>query len=76
MYVHPYVDAYSKKGVFSLYGKWRRRFGRNFKLMADESLAYLQYKVIDSDRKEIDLKEESDMNSSHSKNRTRSNRDK
>ncbi|MDE7461757.1 MAG: Rne/Rng family ribonuclease [Muribaculaceae bacterium] len=76
MYVHPYVDAYIKKGVFSLYGKWRRRFGRNFKLMADESLAYLQYKVIDSDRKEIDLKEESDMNSSHSKNRTRSNRDK
>ena len=76
MYVHPFVDAYLKKGVFSLYGKWRRRFGRGFKIMADESLAYLQYRVIDSDKKEIDLKEESDMNSSHSKNQTRTkNRD-
>lgn len=77
LYVHPYVEAYIKKGMFSIYGKWRRKFGRSFKLIADESLAYLQYKVIDADKKEIDLKEESDINSSHSKNRTRaSNRDK
>lgn len=76
MYVHPFVEAYIKKGVFSLYGKWRRRFGRGFKLLADESLTYLQYKVLDADNKEIDLKEESDMNSSHSKNRVRTaNRD-
>ncbi|MDE5924342.1 MAG: hypothetical protein K2G75_03370, partial [Muribaculaceae bacterium] len=77
LYVHPYVDAYLKKGVFSIYGKWRRRFGRGVKLMPDESLAYLQYRVIDSEKKEIDLKEESDTNSSTSKNRVRaSNRDK
>lgn len=71
MYVHPYVEAYIKKGMFSLYGKWRRRFGRGVKLMADESLAYLEYKVIDGDSHEIDLKEESDTNSSISKNRTK-----
>ncbi|MDE6559536.1 MAG: ribonuclease E/G, partial [Muribaculaceae bacterium] len=75
MYVHPYVEAYIKKGMFSLYGKWRRRFGRGMKLMADQSLAYLQYRVLDSDRREIDLKEESDTNSSHSKNQVRVNRD-
>lgn len=76
LYVHPYVEAYIKKGVFSLYGKWRRRFGRGLKLVADESLAMLQYRVIDSNNKEIDLKEESDMNSSHSKSKTRvKNRD-
>lgn len=76
LYVHPYVEAYIKKGVFSLYGKWRRRFGRGMKLVADESLAMLQYRVIDSNNKEIDLKEESDMNSSHSKSKTRvKNRD-
>ena len=45
MYVHPYVEAYIKKGMFSLYGKWRRRFGRGFKLVADESLAYLQSRM-------------------------------
>ncbi|MDE6010105.1 MAG: Rne/Rng family ribonuclease [Muribaculaceae bacterium] len=77
MYVHPFVEAYIKKGVFSLYGKWRRRFGRSFKLLADESLAYLQYRVVDADNKEVDLKEESDINSSHSKTRVKAaNRDK
>lgn len=76
LYTHPFVEAYVKKGMFSLYGKWRRRFGRGFKVVADESLAYLEYKVIDSEHKEIDLKEESDINSSHSKNRIRSKRDR
>ena len=76
MYIHPFVDAYIKKGLFSLYGKWRRQYGRRFKIIADESLAYLQYKVIDSSGKEIDLKEERDVNSSHTKSRTRTkNRD-
>jgi ribonuclease G len=77
MYVHPFVEAYIKKGVFSLFGKWRRKFGRGFKVIPDESLAYLQYKVFDSQNMEIDLKEESDMNSSQSKTRTKvKNRDK
>lgn len=71
MYIHPFVEAYVKKGVFSLYGKWKRRFGRSFKVLADESLAYLQYRVVDPDGKEIDVKEESDINSSQSKNRVR-----
>lgn len=73
MYVHPYVDAYIKKGLFSIYSKWKRTFGRGFKVIADESLAYLEYRVYDDDGKEIDLKEESDMNSSHTKNRLRQN---
>ena len=61
-----------KKGVISEYFKWRREFGRKFKLMADQSLAYLQYKVIDKDHNEIDLKEEKDTSSSHSKKEQRS----
>jgi len=77
MYVHPYVEAYIKKGIFSLYGKWKRSFGRGFKLVADESLALLQYRVIDSAGKEIDLKDESDMQSSHTKRNAKIlNRDK
>ena len=77
MYVHPYVEAYIKKGMFSLYGKWRRRFGRGFKVIADESLAYLQYRVVDDAGKEIDLKEESDFSSNQSKTHARQkNREK
>ena len=67
MYIHPFVEAYVKKGLFSLYSKWRRKYGRSFKLLPDQSLAYLQYKVIDHDGKELDLKEESDFNSNQSK---------
>ena len=77
MYIHPYVEAYVKKGIISLYGRWKRKYGRSFKIIADESLAYLQYKVVDSDGKEIDLKEEGDLGSSQTKNRVRAkNRDK
>ena len=76
MYIHPFVEAYVKKGVFSLYGKWRRKYGRGFKVLPDESLAYLQYRVFDSDGKEIDVKEERDMNSSQSKRKMKvKNRD-
>jgi len=71
MYVHPYVDAYIKKGMFSLYGRWRRKYGRSFKILADESLAYLPYKVFDDQKKEIDVKEESDFNSNQSKTHAR-----
>ena len=76
MYVHPFVDAYIKKGLISIYTKWRMKFGRKFKIMSDQSLAYLQYRVIDKNRNEIDLKEEKDMDSSSSKTKSKAkNRD-
>lgn len=65
MYIHPFVDAYIKRGFFSsIYRTWRRKLGRVFKVLPDQSLAFLEYKVLDSDRNEIDLKEEKDMNAS------------
>ena len=65
MYVHPYVDAYIKRGFFSnVYSSWRRKLGKCFRVIADESLAMLQYRVIDSKGNEVDLKEEKDTNSS------------
>ena len=70
MYVHPYVDAFVKKGLFnSLYRSWRNEFGKKFKIVADQSLAYLQYKVIGPDKQEIDLREEKDISSSATKNK-------
>ncbi len=79
VYVHPFVDAYIKKGIFtSLYGKWRRTFGRCFKIMPDQSLAYLEYKVFDSNRNEISLREEKDTGESSAEkvNNKVKNRDK
>jgi ribonuclease G len=65
MYVHPFVDAYLKKGWFSsMASKWKRRLGGKFKIIPDQSLAYLEYRVIDSEGNILDLKQEKDMNSS------------
>jgi len=69
MYVHPYVDAYIKKGLLSLYRRWKLDLGRKFKILPDQSLAYLEYKVIDKNRNEIDIKEEKDLDSSSTKNK-------
>lgn len=72
LYVHPFVDSFIKKGLFrSLYRKWKRELKGNFKILPDESLAYLEYKIIDKDRNEIDLKEDKDTASSSTKSKTR-----
>ena len=71
MYVHPFVDAFLKKGLISTYRKWRMEMGRKFRILPDQSLAYLQYKVIDRNRNEIDLQEEKDMDSSSSKSKSK-----
>ncbi|MDE6268119.1 MAG: Rne/Rng family ribonuclease [Muribaculaceae bacterium] len=71
VYVHPFVDAYLKKGLISTYRRWRMELGRSFKLLPDQSLAYLQYRVLDKEHNEIDLKEEKDMDSSSTKSKNR-----
>lgn len=71
LYVHPFVDAYLKKGIFSLYRKWKMELGGKFKIVPDQSLAYLQYRIIDNNRNEIDLAEEKDLNSSSSKTKSK-----
>ncbi len=71
LYVHPFVDAYLKKGIWSIYQRWRMEYGRKFRILPDQSLAYLQYRIIDKDRNEIDLKEEKDMDSSSSKTKSK-----
>ena len=75
MYVHPFVEAYIRKGLFSLYSKWRREFGRGFKIIPDEILAYLQYRVEDKDGNEINLKEEGDSGTRQTKEKSRNNRE-
>ncbi|MBR5744466.1 MAG: Rne/Rng family ribonuclease [Muribaculaceae bacterium] len=74
VYVHPFVDAYLKKGIMSKYRRLRFALKRSFKVMPDESLAYLQYRVVDRDRNEIDLKEEKDLETSSTKSKTKTSK--
>ncbi len=71
LYVHPFVDAYLKKGLISMYRRWRMEYGNKFRVMPDQSLAYLQYRVVDKNGEEIDLKEEKDVDSSATKSKTK-----
>jgi len=71
LYVHPFVDAYLKKGLISMYRRWRMEYGNKFRVMPDQSLGYLQYRVVDKNGEEIDLKEEKDVDSSATKSKTK-----
>ncbi len=76
LYVHPYVDAYIKKGLLnSIYRKWHKEFGKKFKIVPNQALAYLEYHIFDKNRNEIDVKENKDTNtSSTEKKASKSNR--
>lgn len=64
LYVHPFVDAYLRKGwLTSMYRRWRRKLGTKFKLVPDQSLAYLQYRIVGADGNEVDVKQEKDTDS-------------
>lgn len=62
LYVHPFIAAHLREGWFftSRLWKWRRRFGFQWHLVADQSMELLQYRVLDADRNEIDLQQEID----------------
>ncbi len=71
MYVHPYVDAYLKKGLVSLSRRWKLELGGKFKIMPDQSLAYLEYRVLDRDKNVIELAEEKDLETSSTKSKNK-----
>ena len=58
LHVHPFVAAYLKRGwIFSRLWKWKLHFGWGFHLIPDQSMELLQYKVVDSDHNEVDLRQ-------------------
>ncbi len=60
LFVHPYVYAYINQGIISLKQRWRMKYGLGLRIIPDQSLAFLQYRFVDSEGNEIDMKEEHD----------------
>jgi ribonuclease G len=58
LHIHPYISAYVNQGVISLRRKWQMKYGFGIKIIPDQSLAFLEYKFYDSNKDEIDMKEE------------------
>lgn len=61
LYVHPYVAAFINQGLISMKIKWQMKFGMGLRVIPDQSLAFLQYKFVDSNGEEIDMKETQDL---------------
>lgn len=57
LHVHPFIAAYLKQGFISRYWRWKMRYGLGMRLITDQSMELLQYKVLDENRNEIDLKQ-------------------
>lgn len=61
LHVHPYIDAYLKKGFISLYRKWQLRYGLGIRVVPDQKLTYLEYHFFDKNGNEVDMKETTDI---------------
>ena len=61
LHLHPYVAAYVNKGLFPLSMKWKMKYTHGMKVIPDQSLAFLEYKFIDSEKNELDMKEEKEI---------------
>ncbi len=58
LHIHPYVAAFVNKGLVPMSMRWKMKYTRAMKIIPDQSLAFLEYKFIDPDKNEIDMKEE------------------
>jgi len=58
LHVHPFVAAYINQGFISLHRRWQFHYGWGIRVIPDQSLAFLEYKFIDAEGQEIDMKEE------------------
>ncbi|MCZ2443908.1 MAG: Rne/Rng family ribonuclease [Flavobacteriales bacterium] len=52
--VHPYVEAYIKKGLFSsLYKTWRKEFQKQFTIESRDSYQFLEFRFFSPDGNEV-----------------------
>ena len=61
LHVHPYVAAFVNKGLYPLSMKWKLKYSMGMKVIPNQSLGFLEYKFIDSDKNELDMMEEKEM---------------
>ena len=61
LHVHPYIAAFINKGCFPLSWKWKFKYSLGIKVIPNQSLAFMEYKFIDSDKNELDMKEEKEI---------------
>ena len=61
LHIHPYVAAFIKSGKIPLSWKWKLKYSMGIKVIPNQSLGFLEYKFIDSDKNELDMMEEKEI---------------
>lgn len=61
LHVHPYIAAFLNKGFIPLSWKWKFKYSFSMRIIPDQSLAFLEYRFYDSEKNELDMKEEADL---------------
>ena len=61
LYVHPYVYAYISQGFWSIKRKWIWRYKWAVNVVPSQELAFLQYRFVDTQGEEIDMKDDIDV---------------
>ena len=57
LHVHPFVAAYLSKGFYPIKWQWKLKYTSGLRVIPNQSLAYLEFKVYDMDKNEIDIPE-------------------
>lgn len=53
--VHPFIGAYFTKGLISKSFLWKLRYGFKIKIEVSDNMAFLEYKILDENNKEVAL---------------------
>ena len=53
--VHPFIEAYLTKGVFSIHYKWKKKYGKSFKVQSMPDFHMLQYGFLNANGDEIKI---------------------
>ena len=61
LYVHPFIYAYLNQGLFSKKWKWKAAYSLALKVIPDQSIGLLEYRFVDTNGNEIDMKEEQEI---------------
>ena len=58
LHVHPFVDAYIKRGFFSIARRWKLHYSMGISIIPNQSLPFLGYQFYNAKGEEIDMREE------------------
>ena len=53
--VHPFIEAYLTKGLFSIQRKWKKKYGKSFKVQPMSDFHMLQYNFLNANGDDIKL---------------------